>query len=135
MSAGSTQCPPCRPGRVLGASRVAQQITPRLPLVGTLDRLGLNPVLNQAGRASSPLAAGPRPRAALRRSLHYLRFSAPSAVGQPPQFVRRQVAATPADKATVLTQIRAVDAAIRSHEFSPGCDQCRWCRLWASSPA
>jgi DNA helicase-2/ATP-dependent DNA helicase PcrA len=55
--------------------------------------------------------------------------------GQPPQFVRRQVAATPADEATVLAQIRAVDAAIRRHEFNPGCGQCRWCRLRASSPA
>ena len=55
--------------------------------------------------------------------------------GQPPQFVRRQVAATPADEATVLAQIRAVDAAIRRHEFDPGCGQCRWCRLRANSPA
>ena len=55
--------------------------------------------------------------------------------GQPPQFVRRQVAATPADEATVLAQIRAVDAAIRRHEFNTGCGQCRWCRLRATSPA
>jgi len=54
--------------------------------------------------------------------------------GQPPQFVRRQVAATPADEAMVLAQIRAVDAAIRRHEFNPGCGQCRWCRLRANSP-
>jgi DNA helicase-2/ATP-dependent DNA helicase PcrA len=57
------------------------------------------------------------------------------AAGQPPQFVRRPVAATPADEATVLAQIRAVDAAIRAHEFDPGCGQCRWCRLRASASA
>lgn len=57
------------------------------------------------------------------------------AVGQAPQFVRRQVAATRADEATVLAQIRAVDAAIRRHDFNPGCGKCRWCRLRANSPA
>lgn len=56
------------------------------------------------------------------------------AAGQLPQFVRRQVAATPADEATVLAPIRAVDAAIRRHEFNPGCGQCRWCRLRANVP-
>lgn len=55
--------------------------------------------------------------------------------GQPPQFVRRPVAASPADEATVLAQIRAVDAAIRRHEFDPGCGQCRWCHLRVTAAA
>lgn len=46
----------------------------------------------------------------------------------------RPVAATPADEATVLAQIRVVDAAIRRHEFDPGCSQCRWCHLRANVP-
>jgi DNA helicase-2/ATP-dependent DNA helicase PcrA len=51
--------------------------------------------------------------------------------GKPPRFVRRKIGASPADEATVLAQIRAVDAAIRRHEFGSGCGECSWCRLRA----
>ncbi len=49
--------------------------------------------------------------------------------GRPPQFERRPVRVTPADVATVLAQIEAVDAAIRRQEFSHGCGECGWCKL------
>ncbi|OGX88060.1 hypothetical protein BEN47_09950 [Hymenobacter lapidarius] len=60
-------------------------------------------------------------------SFDYLR--AVREAGKPPRFVRRKIVASPADEATVVAQIRAVDAAIRRHEFGPGCGECTWCRL------
>jgi hypothetical protein len=60
-----------------------------------------------------------QPYAAASISFDFLRPV--QAAGQPPRYVCRQVAATLADEATVLAQIRAMDAAIRRHEFNPGC--------------
>ncbi|MGI4835888.1 MAG: ATP-dependent helicase [Janthinobacterium lividum] len=51
--------------------------------------------------------------------------------GKAPRYERRRVTPTPGDEAVVLAQIAAVDAAIRRHEFGPGCGECRWCRLQA----
>ena len=49
--------------------------------------------------------------------------------GRAPRYERRRVVPTPGDEATVRAQIAQVDAAIRRHEFNPGCGACRWCRL------
>ncbi|MGI4875496.1 MAG: ATP-dependent helicase [Janthinobacterium lividum] len=49
--------------------------------------------------------------------------------GRPPLFERRKIVLTPADEATVLAQIREVDAAIRRHDFAHGCGECAWCKL------
>jgi len=49
--------------------------------------------------------------------------------GKAPRYERRRVTPTFGDEAVVLAQIAAVDAAIRRHEFGPGCGECRWCRL------
>ena len=49
--------------------------------------------------------------------------------GQLPRYERYRLVPTLADEATVLAQAAAVDAAIRRHEFGPGCGQCAWCRL------
>ena len=51
--------------------------------------------------------------------------------GKLPRFLRRKVVIGPVDEAIVLNQIEEVDAAIRRHEFGPGCGECRWCRLQA----
>jgi len=49
--------------------------------------------------------------------------------GKLPRYVRRKVVVTPSDEEVVLAQMEAVDAAIRRHQFGPGCGECRWCRL------
>ena len=52
--------------------------------------------------------------------------------GQEPVFERKYVVITPQDEATVLTQIHAVDTAIRAHQFDHGCGECAWCQLRAA---
>ena len=52
--------------------------------------------------------------------------------GKAPRYERHRLPPSPADEAVVQAQAAAVDAAIRRHEFNPGCGQCVWCRLQAS---
>lgn len=54
--------------------------------------------------------------------------------GQAPHYERHRLVPTPAEEAIVLSQATAVDAAIRRHEFGPGCGQCLWCQLQAARP-
>jgi DNA helicase-2/ATP-dependent DNA helicase PcrA len=54
--------------------------------------------------------------------------------GKAPHYERHRLVPTPAEEATVLSQATAVDAAIRRHEFGPGCGQCLWCQLQAARP-
>jgi hypothetical protein len=54
--------------------------------------------------------------------------------GKAPHYERHRLVPTPAEEATVLAQATAVDAAIRRHEFGPGCGQCLWCQLQAARP-
>ncbi|RZJ87094.1 MAG: hypothetical protein EOO60_12600 [Hymenobacter sp.] len=54
--------------------------------------------------------------------------------GKAPHYERHRLVPTPTEEATVLAQAAAVDAAIRRHEFGPGCGQCLWCRLQVALP-
>ena len=64
-------------------------------------------------------------------SLHFEFLQPVRKPGQPPRYERYRLLPTLADVDTVLAQATAVDAAIRRHEFNPGCGQCAWCRLQA----
>nr|GFC92335.1 hypothetical protein [Tanacetum cinerariifolium] len=59
-------------------------------------------------------------------SLHFEFLQPVRKPGKAPHYERHRLAPTPTEEATVLAQATAVDAAIRRHEFGPGCGQCLW---------